>query len=197
MNNTSSSNEAITEDAGGDRTSKPSWLLEAWEWTRTIAISFAIVMALHLFVFNLSTVEGRSMEPTLHEKEWLFVNKLVYLIGSPKAGDVVILVDPVATGEKREFLVKRIVGVPGDRLEIYNQELYRNGLKVSEPYIDSKIEDMDFMPVTVEKGFYFVMGDNRHARASKDSRMFGAVPESLIRGRAEFIVWPLEELRGL
>lgn len=176
---------------------KRGWVREALDWLKTIAVSFSIVMVLHLFVFNLSTVEGHSMEPTLHEQEWLFVNKLVYKMHNPRVGDVVILQDPTSYEEDKELLVKRVVGVPGDKIEIYNKELYRNGVKVEETYIDSVIEDLDFMPIVVERDSYFVMGDNRHARASKDSRIFGTVSNSMIQGRADFIVWPYGKIKAL
>lgn len=176
---------------------KPRWIKEMLEWAKTITISFLIVMVLHLFVFNLSTVEGHSMEPTLRDREWLFVNKAAYLMGNPKVGDIVILEDPSAYGGQKDYLVKRVVGIAGDRIEIYNKELYRNGVKVTEKYTDVEIEDLDFMPVVVQKGQYFVMGDNRHARASKDSRIFGTVPRSMIHGRADFILWPFKQVKIL
>nr|WP_243865345.1 signal peptidase I [Paenibacillus lupini] len=176
---------------------KSRWIKELLEWGKTITISFLIVMVLHLFVFNLSTVEGHSMEPTLQDKEWLFVNKFAYLVGNPKVGDVVILEDPSDFGGDKDYLVKRVVGVAGDRIEIYNKELYRNGEKITEKYTDVEIEDLDFMPVNVQKGQYFVMGDNRHARASKDSRIFGTVPRSMIHGRADFILWPFKQASTL
>ncbi|MFX3631309.1 MAG: signal peptidase I [Candidatus Pristimantibacillus sp.] len=173
------------------------WVRELLEWAKIIVGSLAIVMVLHLFVFNLSTVEGHSMEPTLKEKEWIFVNKLAYHIGKPKAGDVIILKDPNFIGDDEEFLVKRVVGVPGDQIEIYNKQLYRNGELVEESYVDVEIEDLDYMPITVEKGSYFVMGDNRHARASRDSRVFGTIPDSFIQGRADFIIWPYKQFKAL
>lgn len=174
-----------------------TWLAELLDWTKTLVIAFAVVMLLHFFVFNLSKVEGHSMEPTLTAHEWLFVNKFVYLAGKPKAGDVVILKEP-NTGDKEEkYLVKRVVGVPGDRIEIHNKRLYRNGMLVDEPYTDTLIEDMSYGPEIIGEGHYFVMGDNRHARASLDSRSFHAVPEELIRGRADYILWPYEEIRSL
>ncbi|MGG4142732.1 signal peptidase I [Paenibacillus algorifonticola] len=176
---------------------RPGWSKELWEWVKTVGISFILVTMLHLFVFNLSTVEGHSMEPTLQEKEWLFVNKFVYLIGTPKIGDVVILEDPSAFGKEQELLVKRVVGLPGDRIEISDKHLYRNGELVDEPYIDTEMEDLDMMPLTVEAGSYYVMGDNRHARASKDSRMFGTVPIASIEGKAQFIVWPYKQIKPL
>ncbi len=174
-----------------------SWRRELYDWLKTLVIAFAVVMVLHLFVFNLSTVEGSSMEPTLSDDEWLFVNKFVYLLGKPKLGDVVILVEPNTSGEDKKFLVKRVVGLPGDRIEIHDQHLYRNGELVDEPYTDTLIEDLSYGPEVVGDGQYFVMGDNRHARASLDSRSFHAVPEELIQGRAEFILWPLNKIKAL
>lgn len=201
--NMSGSEKPHDETIGSvDRSSepKPGWLRELFEWLKTAAIAFAIVLALHLFVFNLSTVEGHSMEPTLAEKEWLFVNKMIYMIRSPKVGEIVILEDPVDVNmgiDKPELLVKRVVGLPGDQIEIYNKKLYRNGKLVNEPYVDTEIEGYDYGPHIVEQGRYFVLGDNRHAQASKDSRAFGSVPESYIKGKAEFIVWPLKQMTTL
>lgn len=170
---------------------------ELWDWFKTLAIALIIVLVLHTFVFNLSTVEGHSMEPTLTEKEWLFVNKLVYLTGNPGVGDVVILEEPGLSGDEQKLLVKRVVGVPGDRIEISGNRLYRNGEAVDEPYTDIIIEGMGYGPVIVEEGHYFVLGDNRHQHASKDSRSFGSVSEDFIRGRAEFVLWPYKQVRGL
>ncbi|WP_245600150.1 signal peptidase I [Paenibacillus harenae] len=196
--------ELDTELAGMDRAAaaeslhnRSEWRTELFDWLKTLAIAFAVVMVLHFFVFNLSTVEGHSMEPTLLEDEWLFVNKFVYLVGKPKLGDVVILTEPNTSGKEKKFLVKRVVGVPGDRIEIHNQRLYRNGEPADEPYTDTLIEDMSYGPEVISEGHYFVMGDNRHARASLDSRSFRAVPAKLIRGRADYILWPYKEIKAL
>ncbi len=176
---------------------KFSLLAELLDWTKTLVIAFAVVMLLHFFVFNLSKVEGHSMEPTLTQHEWLFVNKFVYLFGKPGIGDVVILKEPNTSDKEKKYLVKRIVGIPGDRIEVHDQRLYRNGELMDEPYTDSLIEDMSYGPEVILAGHYFVMGDNRHSRASLDSRSFHAVPEELLRGRAEFIVWPYKMIRAL
>ncbi len=170
---------------------------EIIDWLKTLSLALVIVLLLHFFVFNLSTVKGHSMEPTLTEREWLFVNKFVYLIGSPKIGDIVILKHPSGDAVEEEYLVKRVVGEPGDRIEIVDHQLYRNGELVEEPYTDTAIEGMNYGPEVVAEGHYFVMGDNRHARASLDSREFHAVPESNIKGRAEFILWPIKYIRSL
>ncbi|MBH5318941.1 signal peptidase I [Paenibacillus sp. GSMTC-2017] len=167
------------------------------DWLKTIVTALVIVLVLHYFVFNLSTVQGDSMKPTLEENEWLFVNKIVYLIGSPNVGEVIIMKDPNGVPGKEKFFVKRIVGMPGDRIEISGQKLYRNGNLVDEPYTDTLIEDMDYGPEVISDGHYFVLGDNRHAGASEDSRSFNAVPKKLIQGRADFILWPIGKIEAL
>lgn len=167
---------------------------ELLDWGKTLVIALALVIFMHMFVFNLSTVDGHSMEPTLQDGEWLFVNKFAYIIGAPQLGDVVILRSPESGESEDKFLVKRIVGMPGDRIEISDHQLFRNGELIDEPYINTMIEDADYGPVVVDYGHYFVMGDNRHARASLDSRAFNAVSDELIEGRADFILWPFNEI---
>jgi signal peptidase I len=167
------------------------WRKELWDWSKALIVAFIIVLLLRAFVFQLSTVKKISMQPTLYENEWLFINKIVLEFGSLHREDVVILKDPSEGPNRKEYLVKRIVGIPGDTLEVRNGELYTNGKLTVEPYTNVKIENGDFGPVLVTQGHYFVMGDNRHLNASKDSREFKEVPENLIKGRADFIIWPI------
>ncbi len=167
------------------------WKKEVWDWTKALLIAGAIVLLLKAYVFQLSTVKHRSMQPTLYENEWLFINKIVYEFGDPKRGDVIILKDPSEDDSRKEHLVKRVIGMPGDTLEIRNGQLYVNGELKVEPYTDAKIEDGDFGPFTVSANHYFVMGDNRHLNGSKDSRAFGEVPRSMIEGRGDLILWPI------
>lgn len=182
------------EASGGERRKLVS---ELWEWIKSIGMALVIVLIIHTFVFNLSTVKGHSMQPTLQDKEWLFIDKFSYLIGSPDRGDIVILKDPEQQLGFRQYLVKRIVGLPGDRVEIRAQRLYINGEPLDEPYTDTPILDGDFGPYEVPEGHYFVMGDNRRPLASTDSRSFSAVPEKLIKGKARFVLWPLNKIGGL
>jgi len=174
-----------------------SWLAELWDWTKTIVVSFAIMMVLNLFVFNLSMVQGQSMQPTLVERDRLFVNKIVYDFGTPSRFDVVVLRDPSDDIGKKDFLVKRIVGIPGDTIEVKDHYLYVNGERQSESYTDTEVQDPDFGPLTLEKDHYFVMGDNRHEGKSKDSRIFGSITSDEIVGKAEFIFWPFSEIKKL
>lgn len=184
-------------DSQGTAAGKSSFASELWDWVKTIAIAFCIMVLLNMFVFNLSMVKGESMEPTLEASERLFINKIVYRFADPDHGDVVVLKDPSNGPDKKDFLVKRIIGIPGDTVEVKGHALYINGKPQEETYTEVPIEDPDFGPVKLEEDRYFVMGDNRHFQKSKDSRKFGSVNKSDIVGRAEFIFWPLSKIRGL
>lgn len=171
---------------------------ELWDWTKSILIALLVVILVHQFGFNLSTVRGHSMQPTLQEGEWLFVNKAITYLKAPQRGEIVILNETDSQViMKYPFLVKRIVAIAGDEVQGRAGLLYVNGDKVAEPYTDTLIEDGDFGPTRVGPGYVFVMGDNRHAAASADSRWFGAVPASLIQGRAEYVLWPLRMVTKL
>jgi signal peptidase I len=166
---------------------------EIISWLKLIVLAVVIVVLLHQFGFNLTIVKGQSMSPTLHDGERLLVNRAVFLWDEPKISDIVILKEPGFTGFADPYLVKRVVAVAGDLVEIRGGALYRNGQKVPEKYTDVQIEDGDYGPDTVAVGNVFVMGDNRTMGSSKDSRYFGQVPIDLVYGRAEFRLWPLEQ----
>jgi signal peptidase I len=164
---------------------------ELWDWTKSILVALLVVILVHQFGFNLSTVRGHSMQPTLQEGEWLFVNKAITYLKAPQRGEIVILKESEDIAlTKHLFLVKRVIAIGGDEVQGRAGFLYVNGDKIEEPYTDTPIEDGDFGPTRVGQGHVFVMGDNRHAAASADSRRFGAVPTSLIQGRAEYVLWP-------
>lgn len=182
-----------------EKANKPHkvWVLELWDICKMAVIATAIMLLLNIFVFNLSMVKGQSMEPTLEDSERLFVDKLVYHFASPKSGDVVVLKDPSTDPDRKMFLVKRVIAEPGDTVEVREHVLYVNGQPKNEPYTDILIQDNDFKPLTLGTDEYFVMGDNRHAGRSKDSRYFGSVKKNQIVGRAEFVFWPISKIRGL
>ncbi|WP_284643736.1 signal peptidase I [Paenibacillus silviterrae] len=170
---------------------EPGLLLEVWDWIKAVVVAMTVIILLHQYGFHLSTVKGASMEPTLTEGEWLFINKTIQYLGTPERGDIVVVRDPSGMDSPHPYLVKRVVAVGGDEVQIIRGKLLVNGAEVKESYIDSPIEDGRFEPLTVMEGTVFVMGDNRHRSASHDSRSFGPVPVGQIEGRAEWIVWPL------
>lgn len=173
------------------------WMKEIREWLIIAGIMLAVMSLINIYVFNVSTVIGKSMQPTLYEGEKLIINKISLSFGSPGRGEIVVLHDPSTGPDRKEYLVKRIIGIPGDIVEVKEQQLYVNGKPVSEPYTDTMIQDPDFSALTVPDGTYFVMGDNRHAGASKDSRYFGAVAKNSIVGKVSLIWWPFSKLKSL
>ncbi|WP_211748378.1 signal peptidase I [Paenibacillus sp. Marseille-Q4541] len=183
---------AVTPSPSGSSVAK-----ELKDWLKTIIIAFVIMLLLNLFVFNISIVKGESMQPTLTEQNRLFINKIIYEFEQPGRQDVIVLHDPSNGPDRKEFLVKRVIGIPGDLIEIRDHVLYVNGEAQNESYTDTIIEDPDFGPIKLQEDHYFVMGDNRHAGMSKDSRSFGSVTADKIVGRAEFIFWPKENMRKL
>lgn len=185
---------SVTHRKQGSRAGRP-WMKELREWIIIAGIVFAVMSLLNIYVFNVSTVIGKSMQPTLYEGEKLIINKISLSFGSPGRGEIVVLHDPSTGPDRKEYLVKRIIGIPGDIVEVKDRQLYVNGKQVEEPYTDTTIQDPDFGALTVQEGTYFVMGDNRHAGASKDSRYFGAVAKSSIVGKVSLIWWPFSRLQ--
>jgi len=186
-----------------------------WELMETLLL-FAVIFLGIRFSFQNFRVEGISMEPSLEDGEYLLVNKLAYLkidlavfdwvpffnpgddrvryvFGHPHRGDIIVFRDPANLN--RDF-VKRVIGLPGDTLEIDNVQgvVYLNGQPIREPYAHGRTScapgPRGCGPWTVPAGYYFVLGDNREN--STDSRFFGFVPEGNIVGKALFTYWPLE-----
>lgn len=172
---------------------------EIWGWAKSLLIGLAIALFIKIFIFSPYTVQGASMEPTLHNEERLFVNKFTAFTDSFNRGDVIIIKRP----EETERYVKRIIGLPGDTIEMDNDQLYVNGEKIEEHYLRenrmaAKQQSMklteDFGPIEVPKGNYFVMGDNR--LVSMDSRNgLGFIEESTIIGKAQFVMMPIKKMR--
>lgn len=145
-----------------------------------------LLTALIFLVVNTLTgrfrIEGQSMEPNLHEGEYVLIDKVSYLLHAPARGDVIVFLRP----NERDF-IKRIIGVPGDTVEVRDGQVYVNGTALDEPYLDQATIS-PLLPVHVETGRYFVMGDNRNN--SSDSRAFGTIDAKDIVGRAWLIYWP-------
>jgi signal peptidase I len=157
------------------------------------AILIAVLLALFIrtFVVESFLVLGNSMEPNLHNRERLFINKIVYRLREPGQGEIIVFRYPKDPG--RDF-VKRVIACGGDTLEIRDGTVYVNGERLAETYQPDR-DYADFPAVEVGEGMIFVLGDNRDN--SEDSRFFGAVPRGYIKGRALFVYWPLQRWRFL
>jgi signal peptidase I len=151
------------------------------------ALMFAVLVV--VFVVQPVKVEGTSMLPRLHDGERIFVNKLIYY-GLPKLsrGDIVVFWPP---HDPSKSYIKRIIGLPGETVEVHEGRIRINGRELEEPYLDPQLNlsHMNQQPVIVKEHYYFVMGDNRDN--SSDSRFWGLVPEKYIYGKALFRYWPL------
>lgn len=138
-------------------------------------------------------VEGPSMMPTLQNHQYILVDKLTYFFGSPHRGDVIVFEYPKDTSED---FVKRIVGVPGDTVQVAaNGQVSVNGVAINEPYVNDLGNPYGATTVTLQPNQYFVLGDNRGD--SSDSRAWGPVPRNDIIGRAELVYWPLNNIHVL
>ncbi|HNY42500.1 MAG TPA: signal peptidase I [Bryobacteraceae bacterium] len=161
-------------------------------WARDLALSVIIALVIILFLFQPVKVEGTSMLPALADQERLFINKVVYRFGLAEVGrrDMVVFWFP---GDPSKSYIKRVIGLPGDLVEIRDGQVLVNGKAIKEPYVTAGFRDRTSMPpVRVPGASYFVLGDHRNA--SNDSRSWGPVPAAAIYGRAAFVYWPLDRM---
>ena len=158
-------------------------------WSRDVAVALALALVIIVFLYQPVKVEGTSMAPLLSDQERIFINKFVYRFEPIHRGDVVVFWYPQ---DRSKSFIKRVIGLPGDSLEIRAGELYVNGKHVAEPYVpQSYFDDSSYGPIDIPPDAYFVMGDHRDS--SNDSRIFGPVSRKLIYGKAVFAYWPFRE----
>src|SRR6266404_4901008 len=162
-------------------------------WTRDLLIAIGLALVIIVFLYQPVKVEGTSMAPLLSDQERIFINKFVYRFEPIQRGDVVVFWYPL---DHSKSFIKRVVGLPGETVEIRQGVVYVDGKIVPEPYVPPQYEDLsDFGPVRVDKDKYFVMGD--HRISSNDSRVFGPVASHFIYGRAVFAYWPVDHFGSL
>jgi signal peptidase I len=223
-------NEGEQEVAPGEvpREGASRWglLRAAWEWARTLAVTVVVFLVLRIFVVEAFRIPTASMEDTLLPGDFLLVNKAVYgaeipgtalripAFAEPRRGDLVVFIPP---HDPAKNYVKRLVGTPGDTLEMRDKVLVRNGVPVDEPYVRYEDRDRDAVhpnmrwqanhliastaaeyhptrdnwgPLVVPEDHYFFLGDNRDN--SEDSRYWGFVPREAIRGRPWFVYYSFD-----
>ena len=167
-------------------------------WLPEVLGAFAAALFLRLFVLSLAHIKGRSMLPTLHDRDFALVWRLGYLLRMPRRGDVVICHYPGRKMKRLPLLpqafVKRVIGLPGDTLEWVEGELLLNGEVLPEPYLDpARCRFLrSRLPVTLGPDEYFVLGDNRDS--SNDSRSVGPLHRRAIRGRVVCVLFPCKRI---
>jgi signal peptidase I len=163
----------------------------ALEYLVILLISFALVFGfVRPFVMEAFWIPSGSMIPTLEIGDRVLVNKFIYRFTEPERGDIIVF---ESVDNPKEDLIKRVVGLPGDRIAVRGGKLFLNGEPQKEPFTNKKLPDRSFYAqTTVPKNHVFVMGDNRGNSA--DSRVFGPLPEKNIEGEAFLRFWPPDRI---
>jgi signal peptidase I len=152
------------------------WL---YDFTKIATILLVLVILANYFIVSVLVVRGKSMDPNFKDGDVLVLNKLVYLLSPPQRGDVVGMYYP---GETQKRFIKRVIGLPGEEIEVRGGKVYANGQLIEESYLDASVITLPNLKRTLQKGEYFVFGDNR--ANSSDSRAWGPVSKSFIVGKA-------------
>lgn len=159
---------------------------------RDLMLSVVIAILVILFLYQPVKVEGTSMMPSLEDQERIFINKFIYRfgMGAVERGDMVVFWYP---GDPSKSYIKRVIALPGDRVEIREGEVFLNGESLKEDYVPDYYRDRQSVPeAVVPPDHYFVLGD--HRSSSNDSRAWGPVHRRHIYGKAVFVYWPLDKL---
>ena len=177
--------ETASQDKEAQRDS--SGLRGILEFLIILAVSFALVFGIvRPFLVEAFYIPSESMVPTLKVGDRVLVNKFIYDFTEPKRGDIVVF---KSVDEENTDLIKRVIGLPGDRVVVRRGRVSVNGRRLKEPYVNGKQPDFsNFGPIRVPPNHYFFMGDNR--ADSEDSRYFGPVPEKNLIGGAFLRFWP-------
>ncbi len=165
---------------------------QAGFWIRDLTLSVLIALVVILFLYQPVKVEGTSMMPALQDQERVFINKFVYRLGFGEVsrGDTVVFWFP---GDPSKSYIKRVIGLPGDIVEVRAGTVLVNQKALEEPYVPEEYRDRQSVAaMKVPEGQYYVLGD--HRSSSNDSRSWGPVPRDAIYGKAVFAYWPLAKL---
>lgn len=153
------------------------------EVVETVLLTLLIFLAIRTLIQNFR-IEGVSMEPNLHDGQYLIINKLVYYLHPPERGDVVVFHYP--RNPRRDF-IKRIIGLPGEKVEVRGERIFINGEELEEPYT-FHTGNYTWGPQRLGEDEYFVLGDNRNS--SSDSHSWGPLPRDTLVGKAWISYWP-------
>ena len=168
---------------------KQSGLRNVVEWIVIAGGALLVAFVIKTFLLQAFYIPSLSMAPTLKVNDRVLVNKLSYDLHDVHRGDLVVFESPPNEGSQTKDLIKRVIGLPGETVESRDGQILINGQVLEEPYLGPDVITGPLEKVTVPPEHLWVMGDNRPN--SRDSRFFGAIPESLVIGRAFIRVWPV------
>lgn len=169
-----------------------------FDWVVVVTVALLVAFTVRTFVLAHFVVEGSSMFSTLETGDRVFVNKLSYRLHDPNRGDVVVLHE--VTGASERDLIKRVIALPGETVEMTNCQVKIDGRTLIEPYLDPEVVGLNncgqnFPPLRIADDHVFVMGDNRGG--SQDSRAIGPISEDDLVGRAFVVFWPRSDWQWL
>ena len=186
-------NSALDQAAGEAPPVTSSFHRELRAWTRDLLLGICFLVVVIIFLFQPVRVEGTSMAPLISDQERIFINKLVYRFEPISRGDVVVFWYP---NDRTKSFIKRVVGLPGETVEIRQGQVFVDEKPLEEPYIlPAYLDSYSYPPFRVPQRESFVMGDHRDS--SNDSRMFGPVRAEYIYGKAVFAYWPMDHFGTL
>lgn len=174
----------------------------ALSWVVTVAVAVLVAIVVRSFLLQMFWIPSVSMAPTLEKGDRVIVSK-VGDVSHPSRGDIIVFSRPPALASGEDHLIKRVIGLPGDRVAFVDGDVYINEAPLPEPYLPPGTETLQLQepgcvldaPCVVGPDQYWMMGDNRDESA--DSRRFGPIQSDTIVGRAFVTVWPLSRLGGL
>ena len=167
-----------------------SFLLFVWEILKIVIIALVIVIPIRYFLFQPFIVKGQSMEPNFEDSNYLIVDELSYRFRDPQRGEVVVFRYPRNVSQR---FIKRIIGLPGEKIEIEAGVVMVNGKILDESkYLLLGVQTSGDIQISLDENEYFVLGDNRIS--SFDSRQWGTLPRKNIIGRVYFRAWPITDL---
>jgi signal peptidase I len=184
---------ALLDDGVSEREPQRTKMNPFLEWIIVVAVAITSALLVRAYVVQQFAVEGESMLNTLQDGDRVLVNRLSYRLHDPRRGDVVVLKRFDGNATERD-LIKRVIGLPGETVEVRGCIVYIDDQELKEPYIDPEIQQRDGCgsdqaPIEVPDDSVFVLGD--HRGKSSDSRAFGPVADDFLIGRAFVIIWPV------
>jgi len=184
-----------------NRSESSRLLRQIREWAIIVVVAVVIAVVVRAFLLQQFYISGPSMEPTMFQNNRVLVDKLSYRFREPRRGEIVVFDRATVSGDtiQHDDLIKRVIGVPGDTVEIRQCVVLVNDSPIEEDYLDpffvaqadpvDRCRTVDLAPTTVEPEHLFVLGDNRVE--SFDSRAFGTIRREIVVGRAMMIIWPI------
>lgn len=165
-----------------------------WPWIRLIVISVLVGLCITMFIKPV-LIQGASMYPTVNPNDYIITSRAPYVMGEPQAGDIVVFVSNLHTiGGDEKDLIKRVIAVPGDTIEVSGGKVYINDEELTEEYVIGGVTPGEVPKTSIEEGHIFVMGDNRPSSTDSRDENIGQVAMSDIKGKVIVRLFPFDKI---